>query len=51
MTHLLKLVDKMCRYQMDPASFVEDTEWTPFGLNTDRQMDKGIDGQTEGLTK
>ena len=25
-THLLKLLDKMCNYEMDPASIVEDTE-------------------------
>ena len=33
MTHLLKLVDKMCKYEMDLASIVEDTE------QTDRQTD------------
>ena len=27
-THLLKLVDKMCKYEMDLASIVEDTERT-----------------------
>ena len=40
MTHLLKLLDKMCKYEMDPASIVEDTERTPFCPHTD--------GQTEG---
>ena len=25
-THVLKLLDKMCKYEMDPASIVEDTE-------------------------
>ena len=25
-THLLKLLDKMCKYEMDPASIVEDKE-------------------------
>ena len=34
-THLLKLVDKNCKYEMDPASIVEDTEWTQFGWQTD----------------
>ena len=34
--HLLKSVDKMCKYKMDPAS----TEWTTFGLHTDVQMDR-----------
>ena len=27
-THLLKLVDMMCKYKMDLASIVEDTEQT-----------------------
>ena len=27
-THLLKLLDKMCKYEMDAMSIVEDTEWT-----------------------
>ena len=26
----MKLLDKMCKYEMDLASIVEDTEWTPF---------------------
>ena len=26
--HLLKLLDKMCKYEMDPTSIVEDTERT-----------------------
>ena len=34
--HLLKLLDKMCKYEMDPTSIVEDTEQTRFCL----QMDK-----------
>ena len=25
-THLLKLLDKMCKYEMDPMSIVEDTD-------------------------
>ena len=29
-THFLKLFDKICKYKMDPASIVEDTEETPF---------------------
>ena len=36
-THLLKLLDKMCRYEMDPVSIVEDTEQTRFCP----QMDNG----------
>ena len=27
-THRLKLLDRMCKYEMDPASIVEDTERT-----------------------
>ena len=34
-THLLKLLDKMCKYEMDPMSIVEDTEWTRFCPQTD----------------
>ena len=37
MTHLLKLVGEMYKSEMDPASIVEDTEQTPFGLQIDRQ--------------
>ena len=39
-THFLKLIDKMCKYEMDPANVVKDTERTRFGLQTDRRMDK-----------
>ena len=28
MTHLLKLIDKMCKYKMDPTKTVGATEWT-----------------------
>ena len=35
-THLLKLLDKMCKYEMDPASIVEDTERTWFCTQTER---------------
>ena len=38
-THLLKLLDKMCKYEMDPMSIVEDTERTRFCPQTDRQTD------------
>ena len=34
-THLLKLLDKMCKYEMDPMSIVEDTERTRFCPQTD----------------
>ena len=36
-THLLKLLDKMCKYEMDPMSIVEDTERTRFCPQTDRR--------------
>ena len=36
-THLLNLLDKMCKYNMDPMSIVEDTERTRFCPHTDRQ--------------
>ena len=39
MTHLLKLLDKMCIYEMDLASIVEDTERTRFCPQTDGRMD------------
>ena len=35
-THLLKLLDKMCKYEMDPMSIVEDTERTQFCPQTDK---------------
>ena len=35
-THLLKLLDKMCKYEMDPMSIVEDTERTRFCPQTDK---------------
>ena len=38
-THLLKLLDKMCKYEMDPVSIVEDTEWTQFCPQTNRPTD------------
>ena len=43
--HLLNLLDKMGKYEMDPASIVEDTERTRFGLHTDGRRD----GQTYGV--
>ena len=35
--HLLKLLDKMCKYEMDAMSIVEDTERTRFCPQTDRR--------------
>ena len=45
-THL-KFPDKMCKYKMDPASIVEDTERTRFCPQTDRQTDRQTEGQTD----
>ena len=39
-TSLLKLLDKMCKYEMHPSSIVEDTRWTQFCPQTDGQMDR-----------
>ena len=46
-THLLKLLDKMCKYEMDPMSIVEDTERTRFCPQTDRRTDGQTDGRTD----
>ena len=35
-THLLKLLDKMCKYEMDLMSILEDTERTRFCPQTDK---------------
>ena len=44
-THLLKLLDKMCKYEMDPASIVEDTELhdSVHRWQTDRRTDIQMD--------
>ena len=47
-THLLKLLDKMCKYEMDPMSIVEDTERTRFCPQTDRRTDRQTDRRTDG---
>ena len=40
-THLLELLDKMCKYEMDPMSIVEDTDYRADTiLSTDGQTDK-----------
>ena len=46
-THLLMLLDKMCKYEMDPMRIVEDTEQTRFCPQMDRRMDGRTDGQGE----
>ena len=39
----MQLLDKMCKYEMDPMSIVEDTERTRFCP----QMDRWTSGQTD----
>ena len=51
MTHHLKLVNKMCKFEMDPVSIVQDTEQTLFGLQTNGQMDGRIDRQADRQSK
>ena len=47
-THYLKLLDKMCKYEMDPIRTVGATEWTRDAGRThgrtDRRTDRRIDG-------
>ena len=46
-THLPKLLDKMCKYEMDPTRTVGTTERTPdAGL-----MDERTNGRTDGCTE
>ena len=45
-THL-KLLDKMCKYEMNPMSIVEDTERQRFCPQTDRRTDGQTDWQGE----
>ena len=43
MTQLLKLVDKICNYEMEAASIVEIIEWIRLGLETNEQTDAWTD--------
>ena len=43
-THLLKLLDKMCKYEMDPTRTVGATEWT-------RDVGRTDGGQTDGQSE
>ena len=46
--NLLKLIDKLWKFEMDPVDIQEDTERTRFGLQegqTDRQTDIRTDGR------
>ena len=47
--HLQKLLDKMCKYEMDPTSIVGDTERTRFCLQTDGRTDRCTDRQTDDV--
>ena len=42
-THLLKSLDKMCKYEMDRTIIVEDTERTRFCHPVDRRTDSRTD--------
>ena len=44
LTHLLKLLDKMYKYEMDPTRTVGATERTRDVGRTDKQMDRRTDG-------
>ena len=43
----MKLRDKMCKYEMDPMSIVEETEGTRFCPQMDRRTDGETDRQGE----
>ena len=42
-THLLKLLERMCKYEIDPTSIVEDRERTRFCPETDGWTDRRTD--------
>ena len=46
-THLLELLDKMCRYEMDTTRTVRATERTRDTGQTDGRTDRRTDGRTE----
>ena len=46
-THLLKLLDKMYKYEMDPTRTVDATEQTRDAGRTDGRTDGQMDGQSE----
>ena len=47
LTHLLKLLDKMYKYEMDPTRTVGTTEWTQDVGPTDGRMDRRMDRWSE----
>ena len=46
-THLLKLLDNMNKYEMDPTRTVDTTERTPGAEQTDGRTDERTDGRAE----
>ena len=46
-THHLKLLGKMCKYEMDPKNIVEETKRTWFCPQMDRRTDRRMDRQGE----
>ena len=47
----MDLVDKMCKYEMDRASVVEDTKQTLFCPQMDGEMNRQVDRWTDGQDK
>ena len=47
-TYLLKLLNKMYKYEMDPDSIAENTERTRFRPQTERGTDRRTDRRTDG---
>ena len=50
-THLLKLLDKMSKYEMDPTRTVGSTEWTRNAGRTDGRTDERTDRWTDGRSE
>ena len=48
-THLMKLLDKMYKYEMDPTRTVGATERTRDAGGTDGQTDGRTDGRMDGV--
>ena len=50
-THLLKLLDKMHKYEMDPTRTVGTTEWTQNAGRKDGRTGGQTDGRTDGWSE
>ena len=48
-TYLVKLIDKMCKYEMDPTKTVGATEWTQDAARTDGRTDGQTDRWMDGV--